>query len=144
MRALFFKHEVGPGRSNKARPNKWVTGQRGRRKNKRLVFVNTQTRNVRKRRNNRKRRIDRQEIVGGDSKAKAKQRMSGTLEREKRSGSKAIINKRGERGHPCLTPRSISIHEEVDLPKQGATLTFVSIPLTKNKNQEGKETRFKI
>ncbi len=83
-------------------------------------------------------------MVIARSSAKAKQRMSGILEREYKRGSKARINKRGDRGQPCLTPRSMSIHTEVDLPKQGATLTFVSIPLTKNKNQEGKETRLRM
>jgi hypothetical protein len=53
------------------------------------------------------------------------------------------MKRRGERGHPCLTPLRMSIQTVKPPPKKGATLTEEREPLTKFVNQEGKPTFFR-
>lgn len=58
--------------------------------------------------------------------------------RDEMSGSYARIKRRGERGHPCLTPRVMSIELVGVSPKKGETLTSVSEQRTNLLNQVGK------
>ena len=64
--------------------------------------------------------------------------MFGRAAREERRGSYARIKMRGDRGHPCLTPRRMSIQKGVLLLKEGATLTSRREDLMKRRIQVGR------